>query len=787
MKKRIFILSVGFLWLLIGPSGLFAQDPWIPGPFSQGALPFEQIVLTTDRDLYLAGETIWFTADYMTINNSTEGQVSHVLYIEVFNSEKEVIIREKFSIRNGNASGCLVIPEETATDEYLLRAYTQFQRNFPAESYTMKSLTIVNPDIPYLYKSLKSSQIAIVPEGGEFVRGLPNRAAIRLDPQLARQAQRVSLVDQHQRMVAQVRFFSNGLGACDFMPVDTLDYRLMVILENGDTLVEWLPASESWKDYLPSVKKTDNILIYSLEGRMPWVGDSVRSLMLSLQSVEGITLDEVDIKDEKLPVRIQIPFPATYRGILYMVLKEPAGDILHVLPVFLPGVSCEEIRIESDKAKYLCREPVALRLGSPGRSDKPLDLSVSVIKKGMGDARDSLLPQNYIRNPFLLHSYALTQWAITPSLTEQADLSMILYTPYVNTFLFQSQLAKVEAEGIVFLPDIRDVSISGQVVWSGSGDGMKGVPVILSVLEQSQIHMMRSDAQGRFGFSLDNLEGKQDLVLCPRPEEGQNAEILINQDFSGQFPEQLFLLPAIDSTLYDVIEQAWINAQVMRWNAPVRITPGPASIPEILFAEDRQVVVLSDYIEMKSLYEVFWEIVPFVQIRKKKDHFYAQLTNDRMEVFEDPMILLDNVPVKSVDDLLKIPPALVDRIESINHPYLHGDFIMNGVVMVYTKTDNFAGSPFPKGSVFLDYLTITPSCSFPEYDYLTEECKASRLPDFRNTLYWEPGLILTGEEKQFSFYTSDHYGEYEVVVRGTSEGGLSYYGKARIQVTERNK
>ncbi len=787
MKKTIFISVIGFLWLLIRPTGLFAQDPWIPGPFGRGTLPLERIMLITDRGLYLAGENIWFSADYILINPGSDKQVSHVLYIEVFNREEEVIIREKFSIRNGKASGCLAIPAETATDAYLLRAYTQFQRNLPAESHTMKSLTIVNPDVPYLYKSMDINQIAIVPEGGEFVRGLPNRVAIRLGQPLARQAQHVLVVDQHQRLIAQVRIFSNGLGECTLIPADSLDYNLMIILTGRDTLIEPLPPPDTWKGFLPSVRRTDDGLVYSLEGGMPHTTDSDRSMVLSIQSAEGIPLDEVAILEKKPPVRVQVPYPEGYKGILYLVLKEHSGAILHVLPAFVSGESCGEITIETDKQEYACREPVTLSLGSRSGNDKPLHLSVSVVKKGMDDGMDSLLPQNYIRNPFLLHSYPHTQGQVTPRLMDQADLCMILYTPYVNSVLFRSQLARMDSAGVAYLPEIRDVSISGQVIRSESGDGIKGVPVILSVLERSQVHAVRSNDQGQFIFSLDNLQGAQDLVLCPQPKEGQNVEILIHQDFSGQFPEPLDLVPVLDSTLYGLLEEAWINAQLMQATPPVQAMPVTERNTKILFAEDRQVVVLSDYIEMKNLYEVFWEIVPFVQIRKKKDHYYAQMTNDRLEVFEDPLILLDNVPVRSVDDLLKIPPALVDRIESINHPYLHGDFVVNGVVMVYTKTDNFAGSPFPKGSVFLDYQTITPALSFPLYEYSSEAQKICRLPDFRNVLHWDPRLVLKEHKATFSFYTSDHCGEYEIVVRGMSEGGFSYFGKARIQVTERHR
>ncbi|HOW25475.1 MAG TPA: hypothetical protein PK711_07370 [Bacteroidales bacterium] len=787
MKKAFFIVFFGISWDLFLSAVLLAQDPWIHGPFRQGILPEERIMLITDRDLYIAGENIWFSANYMSINTSDEKQVSHVLYIEVFNSVDDVIIREKYSIQHGNASGYLTIPAETATDAYILRAYTHFQRNFPAESHTMKCLTIVNPDIPYLHKLVTSNKIAIIPEGGNFVSGVPARTVIRLDRELAEKITYMQLLDEHQRPVASVRMFENGLGECTFTPDDSLDYHLAVYLENGDTLVEPLPAQDTWGDFLPSAEKRQSGLIYRLSGKIPFTAGNDHPLSLTMISAEGLTLYKESIPQQNIPVQIEIPYPEKYRGILYLVLKSSEDAILHILPVFIPGKPVEEIKLTTDKTDYQRREPVTVGVTSATGDDRKLQVTVSVVKEGTWDPMDSLLHDNYIRNPFLLHSFSLTGGMSTAALTSQADLCMILYTPLANTALFRSGLTKADTEGITFLPEIRDVSISGQVVRAGSRTGVEGVPVVLSILGQSQIHMVQSNVHGRFVFSLDNLENWHDLVLCPQPKENQDVEILINQDFSGQFPEQLFLVPDLDSSRYSTVEQAWINAQLMQVNAPAGVTAGPEIRSDILFAEDRHVVVLSDYIEMKNLYEVFWEIVPFVQIRKKKDHYHAQLTNDRMEVFEDPLILLDDVPVSSVDELLKIPPALVERIESINHPYLHGDFVWNGVIMVYTKTDNFAGSSFPRGSIFLDYQTITPLYLFPEYDYLMEEQKASKLPDFRNTLHWDPGLILAGEEKQFSFYTSDHCGEYEVVVRGMSEGGLSYYGKACIQVTDRNR
>ena len=57
-------------------------------------------------------------------------------------------------------------------------------------------------------------------------------------------------------------------------------------------------------------------------------------------------------------------------------------------------------------------------------------------------------------------------------------------------------------------------------------------------------------------------------------------------------------------------------------------------------------------------------------------------------------------------------------------------------------------------------------------DYTTELQRKSRLPDFRNLLYWSP-KVITGEtgKTQAAFYSSDLRGKYAIVVQGISADG----------------
>lgn len=712
MNTRNCIIWIVFCVLWSTFPTLRAQPLWEMHQQVQGNIPLEQIQLVTDRELYIAGETIWFTANYRIHGMNQSHALSHVLYVELFNSGKESLIREKFSITNGKASGCLIIPPEMATDLCLLRAYTHLQRNFPPESYSMVCLMIVNPDIPHVPKN------SIKPDN-EYT------------------------------------------GAGNAMPLP--------------------PAGLA--GLAPRVERTPDGLVYHLEKALSADNHETSALLLCIESAELATCSEIPIHPQDIPAAIPVPLQHLHPGIIYLVLKEGSERILNVTPVFIPVPDQQEIAVEPIKSTFGRREWVQVSLKPYSGTNEPMYLTVSVVKRGTsGISTPNRLLNTFMAHPYLLDSYAFSQLAGEVDFIEMADRCMLQYEPYVNSADFLHKLSQSGQSGLPFLPEIRDVSISGQVVMKNSNIPVAGVPVILSVIDQSQFHQVTSRNQGLFVFPLNNLTGDQSLFLCTGSKSPKGSDIRIHQDFSREYPDPLALQPLIDSSWRNLLEEMWINTQVSHLMSRTVNPEQDEPAGRFIFSDRTFKVVLSDFIELSSLYEVFWEIVPFVQVRKKKDHYTLQVTNDRLEIFEDPLILLDDVPVSSVGELMKIPPALVDRIEVINEPYIHGDFILDGVVMVYTKTENFAGARFPDGSIFLDYQTITPRASFSAKEYYTSDQIDSRRPDFRNLLYWNPDLIISDKPITVSFFTSDHTGDYEVIVRGFNAGGVPCFGTASLKV-----
>lgn len=109
----------------------------------------ERVILQTDRDIYIAGEELFFSADCFTGAGRSLPQLSNILYVELIDcSTRTPALRKKYKIRDFRVSNTLVIPPEINTGVYLLRAYTLYMQNFPPGSFANHYISILNPVNP---------------------------------------------------------------------------------------------------------------------------------------------------------------------------------------------------------------------------------------------------------------------------------------------------------------------------------------------------------------------------------------------------------------------------------------------------------------------------------------------------------------------------------------------------------------------------------------------------------------------------------------------------------------
>ena len=737
----------------------------------------ENIILHTDRTLYVSGENMWFNAEYMVNGQKSETKISNVLYVELFNPKLEPVVQKKFKIQDHSVKGMLEIPEGVPTGEFILRAYTKYQRNFSHYDYTHQRVIVFNPEVSPNNELKKAEpEIRIFPSE----KGLSKKASkdYPFFINLPGKFDSLHLVNSEDSALMRLSVPVNGFGMIKGHQSDSADYSVKAYLKKGGSIIKKLP--EPQKDEVRiSTRFVDGALHYHMAGLKK---DSSYQLEIYSQSL----LKKAGRKAGADSPEGKIQAKNLESGLNFLVIRNSESDsTIKMKTVYKFHKSSVQPDIRLDKKTYAPREEVTLNFALPN-SGSVTDLSVAVFRKGTGNSHRMAIPQHVLTNPWLLSG--LVRGKENPDkFRDQIEAALLAFDQRVGANIIR-QINQVDGK-LKHLPEVRDVTVSGLVRNKKTGKPVEKQQVYGSVLfNNPQFHIYETNADGEFVFSLNDLKGLQDIFLCPvqRSEKAQEYEILINHDFDPRVPEFINTPFPLDETDRGFLEEIKINYQL---NLAFNERGVKEKKPEkqrrfyYLFGKERISRILDNYVELDEMWDVLYEIVPHVKPVRKKGSYELKIMNDNSWVLPGkPLILLDNVPIFDVNKIMELHPSQVEKIEVIDRTYLLGSHAINGVILITTKTDNFGGVKFPEASVFAEYMTIADDSEYTEVRYDSKSQKESEAPDFRNLLYWQPEIKIADKAGRFSFYTSDRRGRYHVVVRGTDAEGHSVYAEKTILV-----
>ena len=183
---------------------------------------------------------------------------------------------------------------------------------------------------------------------------------------------------------------------------------------------------------------------------------------------------------------------------------------------------------------------------------------------------------------------------------------------------------------------------------------------------------------------------------------------------------------------------------------------------------------LSDYIELTNIREVVREILPEVSVTGKDENArFKILYRNPYGKFENPaLVLVDGVPFNNIARLLEVPGRLMERIDIINVRYFFSDFIFDGIISFVTKKGNLSDLGYDDTVFRQVFVGSAESMGFYSPSYESDSLRKNHLPDFRNTLFWDPlPKMDTGDKINVEFYTSDEPGDYLIRVEGVTADG----------------
>ncbi|WP_324673150.1 hypothetical protein [Hymenobacter sp. GOD-10R] len=745
--------------------------------YQQAALN-EKLFLHLDRPLYLGGETMWFKLYAVDGTSCKPLARSTVAYVEVLNRENKPVLQGKIPLKQATGHGSFVLPSALASGVYTVRAYTSWMQNFGPEYFFHSTITVINPTAASGGAASPDSaayEAQLFPEGGNLVQGLSSKVAFKVTNKAGTGVGATGkLLDQRGTVVASFQTLRFGMGSFTFTPELGATYTAMLTLINKQTIRRKLPVAYE-RGYVMHLEES---------------GPATLTVAVSATGAQNETVFLLGHSRQQVAVAAKAPLVngrATFTvdkkqlldGISHFTLftaeQKPVCERLY----FQQPKTKLSIDARPDKNQYATREQVSVALGtSTAGQNLGANVSMAVYRLDSlataptTDINSYLWLASELKGSIEHPEYYFTA---EPDATAAADNLML--TQGWSRFRWEQVLASALVS-FPNAPELNGPLVRGRLTQAGTNQPRKDIITFLS--SPSRLIGLQnavSNADGLVQFELGNLYGSRDIMVQTNPQQDTTCHIEIFNPFSQQFvarsgatftPIPSFKVDYAKRHFQNQVQNAFVDKARARYLAP--LTDSTA-----FYGKADETYLLDKYTRFKVLEEVMREYVPGVLVRIRKDGFHF-LVVDRVNklIFDDnPMILLDGVPVFNVNKMMAMDPLKIQKLEVMASRYFHGRAVYNGLVSYTTYKGDLAGFKLDPRVLVQEYEGLQGQREFyaPRYD--TPQAKASRLPDLRNLLYWNPTIITSTAPTKLDFYTVDQAGRYLVVLQGLASTGLA--------------
>jgi hypothetical protein len=196
-------------------------------------------------------------------------------------------------------------------------------------------------------------------------------------------------------------------------------------------------------------------------------------------------------------------------------------------------------------------------------------------------------------------------------------------------------------------------------------------------------------------------------------------------------------------------------------------------------------LLMKDYIVLPVMEEVFFELLPGVFLKNKKSGYEISIldpvTNEIY--YKQPLLMIDGVIINDPSVIAGLDPEAVEQIDVIKDKYVVGDCLFYGIINIITKAGNCKNIALPDYAIRGTPRVYDQVISFSSPAYTSPESKQNRIPDFRNTLYWNPSVQPDKNGKyQVEFWSSDFASDYVINIQGVADDGRSVSFRKYIKV-----
>ncbi len=712
----------------------------------------ENLILRTDRNIYISGEELWLELNCVSTGSNNASGLSTVAYVELLNANNNPVLQKTFLLDQGTASTHLIIPDTLATGNYMLRAYTNWMKNYNPHLYAYKSISLINPfkdnDFPDSDVPFTNDTVFFYPESEKLLTGRNNRLLLQiLDKYAMPISCRAYLLDSNNDTLTILQTNQAGFAKIEFTPLKNVNYHLAYTSGNK-THLHLLPVTKN-QGYVLSLQSTDNQILLT-----PITADTIAEKVAKIditdsygdfiKSLKTQDTNTIEVNKNELP-----------SGFLCAHAYDNSDMLLASRYFVANNTKNIQTKLTLNKQNYSCREKVNLNIENLSHLKK---VSIAVTPTAL--ARK----QSWIEHPKKLNTYSpnnLLLW--TGGGITLNDLLQCFHP-----------LEYVKMPGpVTFLPEHEGKILSGTIK-NGNQQVISEETFMLNIVgEKSTIDLSTTDSLGRFNFVVNEF-GDKEIVIQPLLQSDSTVldyTIDVEESFSKQFTEPALSNFALSKSDIECIDQAIVNMQIKALYKQDNAMDEHIvdAVQSSFYGTPEYSIPLSKFIDLSTMEEIIRELVPSVSLSMKKGRYIIEINEpDGLVKSEgETFLLVDGVYINDINRVLQIPSSQVERIDLINLNYFYEGKKLGRIFATYTKNAKLSDLDFDD-RIFRQAQSFyeAPAQFIPtEYNLVSKPGK--RTPDFRNLLYWQTNVTSPNIE----FYTSDATAKYSIILQGINNQG----------------
>jgi len=734
----------------------------------------------------------------------------------------EIINTYNLRIEEGSAPISIPTNFDDTTGNYILRAYTQYQRNFDPDYIFQKSISIID-EVDFLTENMEEDssnfRLQFFPEGGYLVEELENTIAFKAQNSLGRNIEVDGVVlNREGEELVTFKTLHEGMGMFKLIADDFEDYQVLAKYKGVEKRFVLPKAlSEGYILNVNTIQKDQIVLTFqtnsTLKG-MQLIGQVRGQVFLNYELVE-------EEKKTLLLSKSEIP-----SGVLHFTLFDQKERPVAERLVFNQNPKGEvSVVIDLQKDTIDKYGPIS------GSITTRLSDRIAVSQASMSIYNSDIIYEEISSLDIVSYLWLqsdlkgkisnIHQYFETDDVKNRTFLDLLLMTHAWRRFNWQEVL--IHKYPTLDFPAEQNFTIAGQIQKYESDKPTKA-NVNLTVLDEEQFALMslETDENGLFYFTgfefsdttnilikaIDYNEKRQKKFKAGKAKSKGSNYVNIELFSLEEFPFEENITH--ESSIYapSVIEATNLNIQRIKqekilqsdlWSidldgVTVRAKVNKGMLREaeakeryrekgFFYFSSTQKFLTDDPLYEKfrynDIYDLILTIVPSAKIITEGGQ--KKVIYERLSAGGSPTIALDGriIPPSRV---ALIDPENIAVVEVLTGLYAQSMYDKDNplAVSLISKRGGESIKPIP-GVINLEHPGYYTARTFYIPNYEDEKPKQA---DYRTTLYWNPMLKINNQSADFNCFAGDISGEYTIWIEGITESGLPFIGKKKIWIKE---